>query len=1024
MVRIIIACARLVCWLPARNGFFVYPGSGHLQPVNIIAERLNVKRKVHASRIPSGDFSSFGEFHSVYPLVSAIFGRIFPVLLVLGGVGLSVSLYRSVGEPGFWGAFILHVGIYLSACAMFIFRLRLSVLTVFSFMLSIGYLLAIQSLFSLGLAGTGVLHLVILCTFASVFLGLRAGLITLMLGAMALVVIGSAVSLGVVKTMPETPRYLSSPVNWVMQLSCYLMYMTALVLSVNGLRERAAASMGELRENNERLKAEIDARRSAEEAVKESEARLRQIIDLVPHFIFAKDRGGHFIIANKALADALGTTVENIIGRTMGEFNLSREDVERLTKDDFLVMDSGCARQVPEERITEADGRLRILETIRIPFTLSSTGDQAVLGVSTDITERRQAEEKLRESEIRFEELADSLPQPVAEFDLEGNFTFGNATGFQLFGYSKEEFLSEPFPMYKMLVPGDYERAREAIRRVVVGEDRLDNREYTAVRKDGTTFPIMVYASPVIREGRPTGFRTILVDISERKKYEQALMESEAKYRSVVESSLVGFYIVQDNLFRYVNGRWCEIFGYEYGEVIDRLGPPDIAHPDDRSTVEDNMQKRLTNETDYIEYSFRTLRKDGRVLTVKALGSSIIYDGRPAAAGTVMDITRERQLEAHLRQAQKMEAIGTLTGGIAHDFNNILTALVGYGSLLQMRMEKTDPLRMYVDRILSAAHKASGLTKSLLTFGRQQPINLQPTNLNGIMQGTEQLLKRLLTEDILFQTTLTSENVTIMADATQIDQILFNLVTNARDSMPRGGTLIVETGRTVLDRDFTLVHGFGEPGTYAVLSISDTGTGMSAAVMEKIFEPFFTTKETGKGTGLGLATVYGIVKRHNGYITVYSELNLGTTFRIYFPAIKTRADEEQAVIFNVKRGDETILVAEDNEEVRRFVKDIFKLYGYRIIEAVDGEDAVMKFRQQNAIDLVILDSVMPKMNGREAYDEIVRMKPGVKVLFMSGHTRDILLDKGIQEREFAFIPKPLLPNELLRKVREILDGGN
>jgi len=983
-----------------------------------------VKRKIDPSRNPSGDSPSFEEAGDFYPVLSGIFGRTFPMMLILGGAALAVSFYRSLVEPGFWAAFLLHVAVYVSVCLVFFFRLRFSVLLGFSLMLAIGYVIAVQSLFSLGLGGTGVMHLVALCTFACVFLGLKAGMITLTVGGVMLVAIGFGVSADLIRVNPGTVRYLSSPVNWIMQLFCYLMYMVALVLSVNGLRAKATASIRELKESKTRLEGEVERRKSAEEAMTESEARLRQIIDLVPHFIFAKDRNGRFIIANKAMAEAFGTTVGNIIGKTMADLNPNREEVERLARDDLSAMDSGSPEEIREEQMTDINGHVRIMETVRIPFTLLSTGEEAVLGVSTEITKRKQAEEKLKESETRFEELADSLPQPVSEFDLQGNFTFGNATGCQLFGYTKEELQGEPYSVYQMLIPEDRERAKEGLRRVITGEERQGKPEYTAIRKDGSTFPVLVYASAVIREGKLAGFRTILADITERKEFERALMESEAKYRSVVESSLVGFYIVQDNLFRYVNRRWCEMFGYAYEEVIDKLGLADIAHPDDRQAVEESVNKKLANDKDYVEYVFKTLRKDGRVLTVKALGNSIIYDGRPAAAGTVIDITRERQLESHLRQAQKMEAIGTLTGGIAHDFNNILTALVGYGSLLQMRMEKTDPLRMYVDRILSAAHKASGLTKSLLTFGRQQPINLQPTSVNGIIQGTEQLLKRLLTEDILFETRLTSENVTIMADATQIDQILFNLVTNARDAMPKGGTLILETARVVLDRDFALVHGFGEPGTYAVLSVTDTGEGMDETVSEKIFEPFFTTKETGKGTGLGLATVYGIVKQHGGYITVYSEINVGSTFKVYFPAVKTKADEEQPPTYNIKRGSETILVAEDNEEVRRFVKDIFRLYGYKTIEAVDGEDAVEKFKRERGIDLVILDSVMPKKNGREAYDEIMRIRPGARVLFMSGHTKDILLDKGIGEKEFSFISKPLVPNELLQLVREILDRKN
>jgi CheY-like chemotaxis protein len=342
--------------------------------------------------------------------------------------------------------------------------------------------------------------------------------------------------------------------------------------------------------------------------------------------------------------------------------------------------------------------------------------------------------------------------------------------------------------------------------------------------------------------------------------------------------------------------------------------------------------------------------------------------------------------------------------------------------LLQIRMDKGDPLRMYVDHILSAAEKASVLTKSLLTFGRKQPVNLQPTYINIIIKGTKQLLNRLLTEDIVLETRLDPEPLSIMADATQIDQILFNLVSNARDSMPKGGTVIIETQQTFLEKGFTSIHGFGVSGRYVVLSVSDTGMGMNKATKEKIFEPFFTTKETGKGTGLGLATVYGIVKQHNGYVTVYSEPGIGTTFRIYFPAVTGRPEVEPPAFFDLKRGKETILVAEDNEDVRRFTKEVLKMYGYHVIEAVDGVDAVDKFQEAEMVDLLILDTVMPRKNGKEALDEIIKIKPDIKVLFMSGHARDILLDKGIREKEFEFISKPLSPHELLGKLRSMLDA--
>ncbi|MCX5806435.1 MAG: response regulator [Proteobacteria bacterium] len=385
------------------------------------------------------------------------------------------------------------------------------------------------------------------------------------------------------------------------------------------------------------------------------------------------------------------------------------------------------------------------------------------------------------------------------------------------------------------------------------------------------------------------------------------------------------------------------------------------------------------------------------------------------------DITHELTVESRLRQAQKMESIGTLAGGIAHDFNNILTALMGYASLMQMKMDKSNPLKPYVDQILSASQKAADLTRSLSAFSRQQPVAFTPLNINNTIKATEKLLKRLLTEDIELRTSFAQDDTIVMADKSQMDQILFNLVTNARDAMPGGGTLTIETSIADIDDGFFRAHGFGKPGRYVLTTISDTGTGMDEATCEKIFDPFFTTKEVGKGTGLGLATVYGIIKQHDGYITVYSEIGHGTTFRIYLPAARIKVDDKQDSVTIIERGNETVLIAEDNEEVRSFMCEVLQEYGYKIIEATDGENAIDKFKQYRDIDLIVVDSVMPKKNGREAYEEIHRINPHIKVIFTSGHTKDVVLDKGIKDKEFDFIAKPLSLNSFLQRVREVLD---
>jgi len=397
-------------------------------------------------------------------------------------------------------------------------------------------------------------------------------------------------------------------------------------------------------------------------------------------------------------------------------------------------------------------------------------------------------------------------------------------------------------------------------------------------------------------------------------------------------------------------------------------------------------------------------------------------DGSRYFEGTVRDITRRKDLESQLRHSQKMEAIGTLAGGVAHDFNNLLTALMGYGNLLQIKMDKDNPLQVYVGHMLSSAKRAASLTDSLLTFSRKQAVNPRANGINDIVKGVQKLLERLLTEDIELRVRLCPKDITIMADRTQIEQILMNLATNARDAMTDTRVLAVTTARVSLDRSFTGKHGRGEKGTYARLSVSDTGHGMDDKVKEHIFEPFFTTKEAGKGTGLGLSTVYGIVKQHDGYVTVESKPGKGTTFHLYFPAARVRREKVKLIDTPMPTGTETILVAEDDREIRHLMKEILGEYGYTVIIAADGEEAVRKFREhRKAIRLVIIDVIMPRKSGMEVYSEISRLDPSVKVLFVSGHTRDIVLDKGVVESKSNFLSKPIEPDLLLKRLRTLLD---
>jgi signal transduction histidine kinase/DNA-binding response OmpR family regulator len=384
----------------------------------------------------------------------------------------------------------------------------------------------------------------------------------------------------------------------------------------------------------------------------------------------------------------------------------------------------------------------------------------------------------------------------------------------------------------------------------------------------------------------------------------------------------------------------------------------------------------------------------------------------------------QSRLQEQLRQSQKMEAIGLLAGGVAHDFNNMLMAIISYGGILQMKMTEEDPLRPNVDKLLAVVDRAAGLTQSLLAFSRKQVINLQPCNLNDIIRKVEKFLDRIIGEDIEIQTTFREDPLAVTADSGQIEQVLMNLATNARDAMPQGGLLSIVTESTEIDSVYIKAHGYGEPGRYAHCLVTDTGSGMDATTAKRIFEPFFTTKEVGKGTGLGLAVVYGIVKQHGGYINVYSKPGIGTTFRICLPLHKggEYADTEPAPQQQPTEGTETILLAEDESELRKLLKAILITFGYTVIEAVDGEDAVSKFAEnRERIQLLLIDLIMPKMSGKDVYDEIRKMESDVRVLFISGYPQDILQGKGLLEEKCDLIMKPVSPQDLLRKIREVLD---
>lgn len=506
----------------------------------------------------------------------------------------------------------------------------------------------------------------------------------------------------------------------------------------------------------------------------------------------------------------------------------------------------------------------------------------------------------------------------------------------------------------------------------------------------------------------------------ERKQAEDKLR----KFSHAVEQNPALIVITDpDGNIEYVNPRFTEKTGYSLEEVIGKN--PRILQSG-KTPVKTYKDLWNTIASGRIwQGEFLNKRKNGELFWEYAAISPIKDAGGNITHYIAVneDITERKRLQEQLQHAQKVEAVGQLAGGVAHDFNNILTAITGFATLLHIKIENGNPMRSYVEQILASSERAANLTRSLLTFSRKQITNLRPVILNDIINSVMRLLPRVIREDIELKTILTEKPLTIMADSGQIEQVVMNLATNAQDAMPDGGVLTIEMSLAEMDNGFITTHGYGKAGIYGLISVADTGIGMDEKIKGGIFEPFFTTKEVGKGTGLGLAIVYGIVKEHNGYINVYSEIGHGAIFRIYLPLIMTEADEARPVEHIIlPRGTETILLAEDDISVRNLMRTVLEEHGYRVIEASDGHEAIAKFREnKDRIQLVILDVIMPKKNGKEVYDEIKRLSPDMKTLFISGYTADIIRKKELQKEGLNFISKPISPVDILKKIRSVLD---
>jgi two-component system cell cycle sensor histidine kinase/response regulator CckA len=759
-------------------------------------------------------------------------------------------------------------------------------------------------------------------------------------------------------------------------------------------------------------------RRQLERALGESKRFLETIINTEPECVKLVAADGTLIMMNPAgLQMIQADSLEEVRGRSLYGIVLQeyRDAFKQLTEDVFQGRSGNLTFEVNGAR-----GRRLWLETHAVPLRNENDDIIALLGITRDVTERKKAEETLKKERDFMSAVLDTVGSIVVVLDRTGKIDRFNHACEEVSGYRREEVCGR-FVWDFLIPPEQMEGVRGVFRNLASGMFPNKYENYW-VAKDGQR-KLIAWSNTALldKDGLVEYVIATGIDITTQRQAEEGLLR-EKKFSDGVINSLPGIFYLFDESGRLLrwNNNEQEKTGYTEEEQMN-MSAVQLFRQDGELFMH---RIREAFETGSFTMEAKMYAKSGASIPFLLTGVRMIVNDTRFLVGVGIDISDRKRLEEQLLQSQKMESIGTLAGGISHDFNNILTAIIGYGSLLQMKMKEGDPFRHYVEQILASANRAANLTKGLLAYSRKQVLNIKPVNINAIVRKIETLLERIIGEDVEIRSLLMDQEITIMADAGQIEYVLTNIVTNARDAMPGGGYVYIETQLVDLDEEAAKARGLLEPGNYALIAVTDSGLGMEQNIKEHIFEPFFTTKGVGRGTGLGLAVVYGIIKQHNGVVEVESEVGKGTTFKIYLPAArKNEEGMQQAASLSIKGGTETILVAEDDEIVRGFVASLLAQSGYTVIQAENGEVAVNKFMvNRDTINLLLLDVVMPKKNGKEVYDKIRIFEPSIKALFLSGYPADIMQKKGLLDKGENVLLKPVNINDLQQKVRAILDA--
>ncbi len=770
---------------------------------------------------------------------------------------------------------------------------------------------------------------------------------------------------------------------------------------------------------------DISERAQAERALRESEQRLRTLVEHAPEALVILDVDtGRFIDVNRHAVELFGRSREELL--RMGPVHLSPPTQPDGSNSNEL------AKQFIEEALA---GRLPVYDWVHrhssgrsVPceirlVRLPSAGRRLIRGSLIDITERREVAEALRASRDGLRAVFDASPLPTLMLDRDGFVRMWNSAAQRTFGWTADEVIGWRPP----IVPPNRLEEFNALRLRVLSGEPVRNVETQRLAKDGQTIDVSLSAAPLAdRNGAVIGIVNALVDITPRKRAERAVRESEAKYRALVEHATYGIFRASRNgQFLAVNPALAEMLQYESEAALAEVDIAQDIYVDHEHW--DRMMRRLERIERIDGVEAKWMRKDETVITVRLSGRAVrSVEGHVDAVEMIAeDVTKQRALESQLRHAQKMEAIGQLTGGIAHDFNNILTAVLSNAELIQGGLPKeAQALRSEVDDIRAAARRGAAMIRKLMAFSRREHLDIHRLDLGEVVEELAPMLRRLLPEHIEVKVLRHNVRAVVRADRGAIEQIVLNLATNARDAMPDGGALRIETRITTLDEQYRSTYGWGEPGDYVCLAVHDTGMGIDDAVRGKIFEPFFTTKPPGEGTGLGMAMVYGLVKQHGGFINVDSEVGQGTAVRMYFPVDRSvdPIDVPAQHPSDVRGGTEAILLVEDEEAIRRACQRVLQRFGYTVRVAADGQEALAVLRNQDiAIDLVITDVVMPKLGGRKLHEAARAAGLNVKFVFTSGYAARDMRDSVELDPMLPFLHKPWTVVDLLKRVREVLD---